>query len=72
MTEDWGAVIEAMNGAVRNLRQAGPEVMKSFSEMARAATDGRRSIKRPRSSWLLGSALPFAADRASAIMPRRQ
>ena len=37
MIEDWGAMIEAMNGAVRDLRQVAPEVMKSFSEMARAA-----------------------------------
>ncbi len=37
MVEDWGAMIVAMNGAVRELRQAAPEVMKSFSEMARAA-----------------------------------
>ena len=37
MVEDWNAMITAMNGAVRDLRQAAPEVMKSFSEMARAA-----------------------------------
>jgi AhpD family alkylhydroperoxidase len=37
MVEDWSGLIEAMNGAVRNLRQVAPEVMKSFSEMARAA-----------------------------------
>ncbi len=37
MVEDWVALIGDMNGAVRNLRQAAPDVMKSFSEMARAA-----------------------------------
>jgi AhpD family alkylhydroperoxidase len=37
MVEDWTAMIEAMNGAVRDLRQVAPEVMKSFSDMARAA-----------------------------------
>ena len=37
MVEDWTAMIEAMNGAVRDLRQAAPEMMKSFGEMARAA-----------------------------------
>jgi AhpD family alkylhydroperoxidase len=40
MTEDWLALIGNMNGAVRDLRQASPEVMKAFSEMARAAHGG--------------------------------
>lgn len=40
MVEDWKALIGAMNGAVRGLRQAHPDVMKSFSEMARAAHGG--------------------------------
>ena len=40
MVEDWQALIAGMNGAVRGLRQAHPEVMKSFGEMARAAHGG--------------------------------
>ena len=40
MVEDWLALIGNMNGAVRDLRQAAPEVMKTFSEMARAAHGG--------------------------------
>jgi AhpD family alkylhydroperoxidase len=40
MVEDWMALIGNMNGAVRDLRQATPEVMKTFSEMARAAHGG--------------------------------
>jgi hypothetical protein len=40
MVEDWLALIGNMNGAVRDLRQAAPEVMKTFSEMARAAHSG--------------------------------
>jgi|UniRef100_A0A8J4M6N1 AhpD family alkylhydroperoxidase len=40
MVEDWLALITNMNGAVRDLRQAAPEVMKTFSEMARAAHGG--------------------------------
>jgi AhpD family alkylhydroperoxidase len=40
MVEDWLALITDMNGAVRNLRQASPEVMKAFSEMSRAAHVG--------------------------------
>ncbi|HBK06951.1 MAG TPA: carboxymuconolactone decarboxylase [Acetobacteraceae bacterium] len=40
MVEDWLAMIANMNGAVRDLRQASPEVMKSFSDMARAAHGG--------------------------------
>jgi AhpD family alkylhydroperoxidase len=37
MVEDWHALIGNMNGAVRDLRQASPDVMKAFSDMARAA-----------------------------------
>lgn len=40
MVEDWLALIGNMNGAVRDLRQAAPEVMKTFSDMARAAHGG--------------------------------
>jgi len=40
MVEDWMALIGNMNGAVRDLRQTSPEIMKSFSEMARAAHSG--------------------------------
>jgi len=40
MVEDWLALITNMNGAVRDLRGAAPEVMKSFSDMAIAAHHG--------------------------------
>ncbi|HWI29031.1 MAG TPA: carboxymuconolactone decarboxylase family protein [Stellaceae bacterium] len=40
MVEDWLALIGNMNGAVRDLRKAAPEVMKTFSDMARAAHGG--------------------------------
>jgi alkylhydroperoxidase/carboxymuconolactone decarboxylase family protein YurZ len=40
MVEDWLALIGNMNNAVRDLRQAAPEVMKTFSDMARAAHGG--------------------------------
>lgn len=40
MVEDWLALIGNMNGAVRDLRQAAPEVMKTFSAMAGAAHAG--------------------------------
>ncbi|MGZ8975753.1 carboxymuconolactone decarboxylase family protein [Methylomagnum sp.] len=40
MVEDWLTLMGNMNGAVRGLRQASPEVMKAFSEMARAAHGG--------------------------------
>ena len=40
MVEDWRAMIAEMNGAVRDLRQADPDIMKAFSEMARAAHGG--------------------------------
>jgi AhpD family alkylhydroperoxidase len=40
MVEDWLALINNMNGAVRDLRQAAPEVMKTFSDMTRSARVG--------------------------------
>jgi AhpD family alkylhydroperoxidase len=40
MVEDWLALINNMNGAVSELRQTTPEVMKTFSDMARAAHVG--------------------------------
>ena len=40
MVEDWPEFIHNMDGAVRTLRQAAPEVMKTFAEMARAAHAG--------------------------------
>ena len=40
MVEDWLSLMSNMNGAVRDLRQAAPEVMRTFSDMARAAHAG--------------------------------
>lgn len=40
MVEDWIAIMGEMDGAVRDLRQASPDVMKAFSDMARAAHGG--------------------------------
>jgi len=40
MVEDWLALIGNMNTAVRDLRKASPEVMKTFADMARAAHGG--------------------------------
>lgn len=40
MVEDWLAMISNMNGTESNLRQAAPEVMKTFSDMSRAAHQG--------------------------------
>jgi len=37
---DWLALIGNMNGAVRDLRQAAPEIMKTFSDMTRAVHGG--------------------------------
>jgi AhpD family alkylhydroperoxidase len=39
-TNDWKALINQMNGAVRALRGASPEVMKAFGEMSKAAHAG--------------------------------
>jgi AhpD family alkylhydroperoxidase len=40
MVEDWLSMMSNMNGAVRDLRQAAPEVMRTFGDMARAAHSG--------------------------------
>ncbi|MDR6850297.1 carboxymuconolactone decarboxylase family protein [Sphingomonas sp. BE137] len=40
MVEDWLTLMSDMNGAVRDLRTASPDVMKAFSGMARAAHAG--------------------------------
>lgn len=40
MIEDWRELIEGMNGGVRTLRHGAPDVMKSFSDMAKAAHGG--------------------------------
>ena len=40
MIENWLALITNMNGTVRDLRQAAPDVMKTFSDMARTAHGG--------------------------------
>ncbi|OYV40876.1 MAG: carboxymuconolactone decarboxylase [Acidocella sp. 20-61-6] len=40
MIQDWQTLIDNMNGGVKTLRQGAPDVMKSFSEMAKAAHGG--------------------------------
>ena len=40
MVEGWLARMGGMNGAVRDLRKALPDVMKAFSDMARTAHGG--------------------------------
>jgi AhpD family alkylhydroperoxidase len=40
MIEDWKELIDGMNGGVRALRKGAPDIMASFSEMARAAHGG--------------------------------
>ena len=40
MVEDWQGMIDRMNSAVRELRQASPGVMKSFADMSKAAHAG--------------------------------
>jgi len=39
MVEDWLALIGNMNSAVRDLRQAAPEVMKTFTALFRRLGD---------------------------------
>ncbi|MDR3520050.1 MAG: carboxymuconolactone decarboxylase family protein [Acidocella sp.] len=40
MIVNWRDLITNMNGGVKTLRQGSPDVMKSFSEMAKAAHSG--------------------------------
>ena len=40
MIQDWQTLIDNMNVGVRTLRSGAPDIMKSFSEMARAAHGG--------------------------------
>lgn len=40
MVEDWLMLMGTMNGAVQDLRTASPDVMKAFSDIARAAHGG--------------------------------
>lgn len=40
MVEDWLTLISNMNGEVRELRKASPEIMAAFGEMARAGHGG--------------------------------
>ena len=54
MVEDWLALISNMNGAVSDLRQATPEVMKTFSDMARAAHGGEALDQKTKELVALG------------------
>jgi AhpD family alkylhydroperoxidase len=40
MIQDWKQLIDQMNGGVGELRRSAPDIMRSFSEMARAAHGG--------------------------------
>lgn len=48
MIENWKDLIDNMNGGVKTLRQATPDVMKSFSDMARAAHAGGALESKPK------------------------
>jgi len=47
MTDEWLTLIGNLNGAVRDLRQAAPELMKTFTDMAHAAHGGESESTRP-------------------------
>lgn len=70
MVEDWLAVISNMNGAVRDLRQAAPEVIKTFGDVARAAHVGNALDDKTKELRLGRSVSPSVAIPASPIMPR--
>jgi AhpD family alkylhydroperoxidase len=62
MVEDWTALIGDMNGAVRDLRKASPDVMKAFSDMARAAHGGEALDGRTRELIALGISVAVRCD----------
>lgn len=62
MVEDWSALIGGMNGAVRDLRKASPDVMKAFAEMARAAHGGEALDGRTRELIALGISVAVRCD----------
>jgi AhpD family alkylhydroperoxidase len=62
MVEDWSALIGGMNGAVRDLRKASPDVMKAFSDMARAAHGGEALDGRTRELIALGISVAVRCD----------
>jgi AhpD family alkylhydroperoxidase len=62
MVEDWSALIGGMNGAVRDLRKASPDVMKAFADMARAAHGGDALDGRTRELIALGISVAVRCD----------
>ncbi len=62
MVEDWSALIGGMNGAVRDLRKASPDVMKAFADMARAAHGGEALDGRTRELIALGISVAVRCD----------
>lgn len=54
MVEDWLALIGKMNGAVGALRQTAPELMRTFSDMSRAAHGGEVLDKKTKELVALG------------------
>lgn len=62
MVEDWLGLISGMNGAVRDLRRASPDIMKAFSDMARAAHGGEALDDRTRELVALGISVAVRCD----------
>ena len=62
MVEDWLTLISNMNGAVRDLRQAAPEVMKTFGDMARAAHGGNALDRKTKELVALAISVAIRCD----------
>lgn len=65
MIESWSDLLNNMNGGVRDLRQAAPEVMQTFSDMTRAAHGG--NALDPTTQELLALAISVAIRCAPCI-----
>ncbi len=65
MIVNWRDLITNMNGGIKSLRQGAPDVMKSFSEMAKAAHSG--DALDPKTKELIALALGVATRCAPCI-----
>ena len=70
MVEDWLGLIGNMNGAVGDLRRAAPEVMKTFSDMARAAHGGAALDEKTKKPIELGTGVPHGGGPCIGYHPR--
>ncbi len=67
MYQDWPKIAQDMTGVVRELRGGAPEVMKSFSALARAALDGTALDAKTKELIALGISVAVRCDACVAF-----